>query len=213
MTLPTADGLLPVYSSRDAKLLHPYLQTAWQYAQAEWARLYPGSPTPALSCTFRSRQDQHAAYSTGKSRVKWDDSLHNHVPAYAFDVFFQKDGKADWNMTLFRQFAAILKPLGLEWGGDWKDLVDGPHFQLPMTAQNARDGNVPRMLKIENLQKELEDEAVGDGDDEDQWRLVVMLDREPLFMHYFGELGERRIMTNVDSHKRRVYVDIRKEDY
>lgn len=55
-----------------------------------------------------------------------------HQWGVAFDVY-RKDGKGAYNESgnYFQRVGAIGKSLGLEWGGDWKSIVDKLHFQLP----------------------------------------------------------------------------------
>ncbi len=41
------------------------------------------------------------------------------------------DAKSDArNIEILKKIAPVGKSLGLEWGGDWKSIVDNPHFQL-----------------------------------------------------------------------------------
>lgn len=46
--------------------------------------------------------------------------------------FFRNDGRGAYNESedFFIKVGNIGKALGLEWGGDWKNPVDKPHFQL-----------------------------------------------------------------------------------
>lgn len=67
-----------------------------------------------------------------------------HLTGHAVDVFAYVDGKAQWAMPLYVQINEAMQKaadeLGvpIEWGGDWKSFVDGPHFQLPW-AQYPED--------------------------------------------------------------------------
>lgn len=57
--------------------------------------------------------------------------------ACAVDLAPSIKGQVKWDWPLYYKFAPIVKraakELGtpVEWGGDWKSLKDGPHFQLP----------------------------------------------------------------------------------
>jgi peptidoglycan L-alanyl-D-glutamate endopeptidase CwlK len=58
---------------------------------------------------------------------------HNVLPSKAFDIAFKwTDGKLDWSEVHFKNFAAIVKRLNtkVQWGGDWKNFKDLPHFQV-----------------------------------------------------------------------------------
>ena len=57
--------------------------------------------------------------------------------ARAVDIaIISADGKYDTDLKNYRAFADIVKKVAKEkgvkvvWGGDWKTLVDGPHFEL-----------------------------------------------------------------------------------
>jgi peptidoglycan L-alanyl-D-glutamate endopeptidase CwlK len=42
-----------------------------------------------------------------------------------------------WEFKKYKELAAVVKQAAqavgvpIEWGGDWKTFLDGPHFQLP----------------------------------------------------------------------------------
>lgn len=181
-------------TSRDPALLQPQLQVAWKHGKAAWANRHPDLPQPILTATYRGPRDQERAFRTGKSKAKFGQSLHNFKPAYAFDVaFLDSEGRADWSFHLFEKMAAILEPLGLEWGGRWPGLVDGPHFQLPMTVDDARYGRIPTL----NLPEE----------SSEPWVLVVMRNGDVEYKTLIGD-GEH-VAKRVDPARRRVYVDVR----
>jgi peptidoglycan L-alanyl-D-glutamate endopeptidase CwlK len=96
-------------------------------------------------CGYRDQKEQDAAFASGNSKLRWPKSKHNRVPSLAVDVAPFIGGKAnhkDW--ALYNRLAPIVKdewgkmraegmiPDGedLEWGGDFKSLKDGPHWQL-----------------------------------------------------------------------------------
>lgn len=60
-----------------------------------------------------------------------------HLTGHAVDVVAYRGSQISWDWPLYEQIAAAFKQasadLGIpvEWGGDWKTLKDGPHFQLP----------------------------------------------------------------------------------
>jgi peptidoglycan L-alanyl-D-glutamate endopeptidase CwlK len=55
----------------------------------------------------------------------------------AVDLAPMIGGKVRWDWPLYYKLAPIVKAAAqrvgvpIEWGGDWKTLKDGPHFQLP----------------------------------------------------------------------------------
>jgi peptidoglycan LD-endopeptidase CwlK len=59
-----------------------------------------------------------------------------HIVGQAVDICVLIDGKANWDFENYRKVADVFKAcawgLGvtITWGGDWKTLKDGPHFQI-----------------------------------------------------------------------------------
>ena len=129
----------PKPSSRDPKDLHPELAKRWQLAKdAYTATQKPGDPQVFLTQTYRNDADQAADYAKGRTKpgkvvtnAKPGQSLHNYLPAYAFDIAFKKGTTLFWDDKYFKDFAQIAKRYGLEWGGDWASFKDNPHFQPP----------------------------------------------------------------------------------
>lgn len=78
---------------------------------------------------YRGPIDQHAAFSSGKSKVDWPESLHNKQPSRAIDVYpFPIDLQDIKRLYFFAGFvlgiADQLRSYGLishaiRWGGDW----------------------------------------------------------------------------------------------
>lgn len=60
-----------------------------------------------------------------------------HLSGHAVDLGAIVGGQVRWDWPLYDKIAEAVKEaakqLGtpIEWGGDWKSLKDGPHFQLP----------------------------------------------------------------------------------
>jgi len=63
-----------------------------------------------------------------------------HLTGHAVDLGAFVAGSIRWDWPLYGKIAAAMKraagELGveLEWGGDWRTLKDGPHFQLTWKA-------------------------------------------------------------------------------
>lgn len=121
----------------------PELQNAWLDAQTFFKLRHPELPQPFLTCTYRSGDEQNALYAQGRTKpgakvtnAKAGQSPHNSKPSRAFDVAFKDKKEAlDWNKALFKLFADIIKPMGVEWGGDFRKLSDSPHFQISAKKQ------------------------------------------------------------------------------
>ncbi|QAX81281.1 M15 family peptidase [Yersinia hibernica] len=60
-----------------------------------------------------------------------------HLSGHAIDIVAYVDEKISWEWQYYEQLANTVKSaakelkIPIEWGGDWKSLKDGPHFQLP----------------------------------------------------------------------------------
>lgn len=84
----------------------------------------------------RSYEEQNKLYAQGRTRpgqivTKARGGFSNHNFATAFDVgIFSADGKQYFGESPdYQKVGALGRSLGLEWGGDWKDFPDEPHFQ------------------------------------------------------------------------------------
>lgn len=63
-----------------------------------------------------------------------------HLTGHAVDVAALVDGAVRWDWPLYPRIAGAMKAAAVErgvalvWGGDWKRLRDGPHFELDRRA-------------------------------------------------------------------------------
>lgn len=130
--------------ARDIKQLHPEAQRLAELLVNECAAA--GLKIKITDC-LRDKAEQDALYAQGRTapgnivtNVKYPSSMHNW--GIAFD-FCRNDGKGAYydGDGFFKKVGAIGKKLGLEWGGDWKSIIDKPHFQL------AGWGSTPAKLK------------------------------------------------------------------
>ncbi|WP_045522218.1 M15 family metallopeptidase [Neobacillus niacini] len=109
---------------------------------------------------FRSIEEQNRIYEQGRTaegnivtNAKGGESYHNYGLAIDFaletpsgNVIWDRqydrnqNGKADWS-----EVVQMAKSLGFEWGGDWKDFKDYPHFQMDfgLTIADLQDGQRP----------------------------------------------------------------------
>lgn len=70
-----------------------------------------------------------------------------HAFGLAFDLVPIVNGKAEWNdQGLWNKIGVLGKSLGLEWGGDWKSIIDKPHFQYTqgLSSVELRAGKMPK---------------------------------------------------------------------
>lgn len=85
---------------------------------------------------FRSITEQNYLYEQGRTRpgtrvtnAKGGQSFHNY--GVAVDIVFLRSGKPSWAENHpWATLGKVGKEVGFEWGGDWIDFVDRPHFEL-----------------------------------------------------------------------------------
>lgn len=103
--------------------------------------------TLTVTSTYRTFAEQDILYAQGRTspgnivtNAKGGQSFHNY--GVAFDVAINRNGVLDYNITPF--IAWIGKFIGLEWGGDFANFVDKPHFQLTLgySINDFENGNV-----------------------------------------------------------------------
>lgn len=82
---------------------------------------------------LRSMARQRDLLREGKSQTLRS----RHLTGHAVDVVAMPLGAVSWEWDYYAQIASAVRRAGLEcgvdveWGGGWKTLKDGPHFQLP----------------------------------------------------------------------------------
>ena len=60
-----------------------------------------------------------------------------HLTGHAVDIGAVVDGKINWTWDYYQRLSEIFKDaaaeldIPIDWGGDWKSLKDGGHYQLP----------------------------------------------------------------------------------
>ena len=80
----------------------------------------------------RSAKRQKELYDKGLSLTMNS----RHLTGHAVDIAIIKEGKAIWDFKLYEEVAthieavAILCDVELIWGGRWRGLRDGPHYEL-----------------------------------------------------------------------------------
>lgn len=83
----------------------------------------------------RSYMEQDALYARGRTTpgkkiTNAAAGFSNHNFGLAFDIGVFRGKEYCDEHPLYRELGTLGKSLGLEWGGDWKSIVDEPHYQL-----------------------------------------------------------------------------------
>ncbi len=124
----TEFGLLPVVDQKAKQLI--------DYAQSI------GTPI-RITEGYRSpeRQNELFAKKPKVTNAKAWESIHQY--RCAFDIVFIKLGY-NANEKQWRDIADYADKLGLDWGGDWKDFMDKPHFELTFgkTLKSFQTNNI-----------------------------------------------------------------------
>ena len=85
---------------------------------------------------LRTAERQAALVKAGASRT----TRSRHLTGHAVDVAALVEGQVRWDWPLYGRIAEAFKAAALDlktpliWGGDWKSLRDGPHFELDRKA-------------------------------------------------------------------------------
>jgi peptidoglycan L-alanyl-D-glutamate endopeptidase CwlK len=80
----------------------------------------------------RSPERQRQLVADGASRTL----MSRHLTGHAVDIAVIKEGKAVWDFPLYQEVATHIKKVAEEegvqliWGGDWRGLRDGVHYEL-----------------------------------------------------------------------------------
>ncbi|MEG1998256.1 MAG: M15 family metallopeptidase, partial [Clostridiales bacterium] len=126
--------------ARELILLHPNLQILAK--KLEENCLECGLKI-RITETLRTKEEQNDLYARGRTKpgnvvtnVKYPNSFH--CWGVAFDIC-RNDGKGAYKDSdgFFDKVGNLGKTLGLTWGGDWKSIVDKPHFQLDTYGATA----------------------------------------------------------------------------
>lgn len=85
--------------------------------------------------TYRSQERQNYLYEQGRSRpgpvVTWTRNS-NHKSRLAWDIAVGPPQYL-YDAATLAKVGAIARKLGITWGGDWKDKIDRPHFEVKST--------------------------------------------------------------------------------
>lgn len=112
---------------KDEKLLHPKVFEKLQLLKKELDKL---NIQYNISETYRSPERQDFLKKTGKSNASQFSSYHQ--LCLAFDIYPLTIDRKKIDESQYNKIGEIGVKIGLEWGGNWKSIVDKPHFQLKL---------------------------------------------------------------------------------
>jgi len=108
----------------------------------------------------RSYLEQDALYAKGRTspgkKVTNAAAGHsNHNFGLAADIGIFKGREYLGEHPLYRELGVLGKSLGMEWGGDWKTIVDEPHFQFrPKWAKEIKEREMLTALRLRVAKKQ-----------------------------------------------------------
>lgn len=125
---------MPEFDDRTEKCIATLLPKVQEQAREFLRRLQAaGIPAKIISGT-RTYAEQDALYAQGRTKpgavvTKARGGFSNHNFGIAWDIGIFTGGTYQPESPLYAKAGAIGREMGLEWGGDWKTIVDLPHFQ------------------------------------------------------------------------------------
>ncbi|EGQ21297.1 peptidoglycan L-alanyl-D-glutamate endopeptidase CwlK [Sporosarcina newyorkensis 2681] len=115
---------------RDVSELSPVAQTAIRLLFQELYKA--GIRDVFVTETYRSQARQKYLYAQGRTRpgniVTWTLNS-NHASRLAWDIAVAPP-KSLYDVATLNKAGAIARKLGITWGGDWKNNLDRPHFEV-----------------------------------------------------------------------------------
>ncbi len=142
-------------NSRKIEYLHPVVQ---QLCNKHIAACKARGVIIQVTNTLRDAEYQEYLYSLGRTKpgeiVTNMKQIGPHAFGLAYDIVPVVSGKAEWDNNRLWQIAGEEgKKLGLTWGGDWKSIVDKPHFEYTsgLTASDLRAGKRPSWWEVKQL--------------------------------------------------------------
>lgn len=123
--------------------------------------------------TVRDLEYQASLYAQGRTKPgsivtnQKTPSFHWEKVGLAFDICKNVKGHEYDDAAFFRRCGAIGKKMGFTWGGDWKSIVDLPHFQWDdggkYTAAMVRKGKLPRTMPRYEKEEIMTDKEIYDA--------------------------------------------------
>ncbi len=120
---------------RSEKVIATLLPEVRPYARALVHKAAANGIRIKVISGHRSYAEQDELYAQGRSKpgpvvTKARGGYSNHNFGIAFDIGVFEGNRYLGESPKYRAVGVLGTELGLEWGGNWKDLVDQPHFQL-----------------------------------------------------------------------------------
>lgn len=143
-----AEAVSPV-DDRSEKVIATLLPQVRPITRALVQKATAAGITIRVISGLRSYEEQSALYAKGRTApgnkvTNARAGYSNHNFGIAFDIGVFEGSKYLPESPKYKAVGALGLDLGLEWGGNWKTIVDQPHFQLRPAW--AADESEQRML-------------------------------------------------------------------
>ena len=158
---PENISIAPV-DSRSESFISTLLPDVQPYARALVQKAALTGITIRIISGTRTWEEQNALYARGRTlpgpkvtNARGGYSNHNFCIAFDVGVFSGQRYLAE--STHYKVVGGLGMDLGLEWGGNWKTMVDQPHFQLRPAWAN---GLTARQMLAELRRRKINNEPV-----------------------------------------------------
>jgi len=117
---------------------HPKIREELKQYYIECNNKLPKGVRLRFAYVYRSIAEQNVLYNQRPkvTNAKGGQSIHNYSLAFDYVIMLDKDNNGtfetiEWNLKspYHKVVVDFFKSKGYEWGGDWKNFKDYPHFQ------------------------------------------------------------------------------------
>jgi len=122
-------------NARSERVIATLLPHVRPYARALYFKARDNGIQLNVISGTRTFEEQEALYAQGRTTAgnivtNARGGYSNHNFGIAFDIGVFSGNRYLQESPLYKAVGALGMELGLEWGGNWKTIVDQPHFQL-----------------------------------------------------------------------------------
>lgn len=146
-------GALEPVDARSEKTIATLLPEVQPFARALVHKAAANGVTIKILSGLRTYDEQNALYAQGRTTpgnkvTNAKGGFSNHNFGIAFDVGVFEGTKYLGESPKYKAVGVLGMELGLEWGGNWKTIVDQPHYQLrPLWAADLAERDMLAELR------------------------------------------------------------------
>lgn len=146
-------GALEPVDARSEKTIATLLPEVQPFARALVHKAGANGMTIKILSGLRTYEEQDALYAQGRTApgnkvTNAKGGFSNHNFGIAFDIGIFEGAKYLGDSPKYKAVGVLGMELGLEWGGNWKTIVDQPHYQLrPLWAADLAERDMLAELR------------------------------------------------------------------